>query len=80
MVYREQSRMKKNNHCIRYKDHLKLLVWSSIIVIFIALTLAQELLTGDIVYRILNDNEIFLHVSSAFLKFLKLVVDWSTNL
>lgn len=75
MVYREQSRMKKNNHCIRYKDDLKLLVRSSIIVIFIALTIAQELLRGDIVYRILNANEIFLHVSFAFLKLLKLVVD-----
>ena len=75
MVYTGQLKMKKNNHCIRYKGHLKLLVRSLIIVIFIALTIAQELLRGDIVYRILNTNEIFLHVSFAFLKLLKLVVD-----
>lgn len=75
MVYTGQLKMKKNNHCIRYKGHLKLLVRSLIIVIFIALTIAQELLRGDIVYSVLNDNEIFLHLTSAFLNFLKLVVD-----
>ena len=66
ILYRQQSRMKKNNQCIRSKDQFNLLVPSLIIVIFIAFNITPDLLRGAIMYGILPFNEIFIRLSFMF--------------
>ena len=62
MVYRQQSRMRKSNHCIRNNDHFKLLVPNLIMVTFVAFTITPELLRGAISYGTVPFNVMFLHL------------------
>ena len=63
MVYRQQSRLMKNNQSIRITNHFKLLVPSLIVITFIFFTIIPNLVKSAIIYEILSVNEIFFHLS-----------------
>ena len=68
IVYRQQSRIRKNNESIRSTDHFKLLVPGLIITTFIAFIVIPNLLRGAVIYGILPFNEMFFHLSTVFYK------------
>ena len=63
MVYRQQSRLRKNNQSIRITNHFKLLVPSLIVITFIFFTIILNLVKSAVIYGILTVNEIFFHLS-----------------
>ena len=66
MLYRQHSRTKKNNQCIRRKDQFKLLVSSLIKVTFIAFNITPDLLRGNVIYGLVPFNEMFISLSFMF--------------
>ena len=68
MVYRQQSRIRKNNQSIRSTDHFKLLVPSLIITTFIAFIVIPNLLRGAVINGILHFNKMLFHLSTVFYK------------
>ena len=50
MIYRQRSRIRTSNQCIKSNDHFKLLVPSLIIVAFIVFTITPRFLSGAIAY------------------------------
>ena len=50
MIYRQRSRIRTSNQCIKSNDHFKLLVPSLIIVAFIVFTITPRLLSGATAY------------------------------
>lgn len=74
IVYRQQSRIRKNNESIRSTDHFKLLVPGLIITTFIAFIVIPNLLRGAVIYGILPFNEMFFHLSTVFYK-TRLLID-----
>ena len=68
IVYRQQSRIRKNNQSIRSTNHFKLLVPGLIITTFIAFIVIPSLLRGAVIYGILPFNEMFFHLSTVFYK------------
>ena len=63
IVHRQQSRIRKNNHYIRSKDHFKLLIPSLIIFTFTAFKIIPDLLPGAALYGVLQMKALYNIVS-----------------
>ena len=77
IVYRQQSRMRKNNHYIRSKDHFKLLIPNLIIFTLTIFKIIPDLLLGAALYEVLQMKPLYNIVSHSTVLF-NWMVDRST--